>query len=463
MPEVPHSRIALIIAVASIFLGSWLILMPAGNLAPKMADTLGLTVILLGLWATAVIPEYLTALIFFLLAMLLQLAPKAVIFGGFQSTALWLILAGLVIGVAIRQTGLGQRIADLVSGHLHGSYAHLISGCVAIGLIFGFLMPSAMGRVVLLVPVALAVADHFGFVSSGNGRRGVLLAFVLGSFLPGFAILPSNVANMVLVGMSETIYGFSPLYGEYLLLHFPVLGLLKAIVVTGLILWMFPDTPARSNEAGSGAKPGLTSAERQLSVLLMLLLLFWMTDFLHHVSPAWIALAGAVYLLLPRVGLLDPVIFNSEINFASLFFVAGILGMGAMISESGIGNRLAQLAIEVLPLADSHPFLQYMSLGLSAIATGVVATISGIPAIHTPVAEELAAVTGLPLKTVVMTQVLGYSTVLFPYTAPPVVIGMQMAGERVNVALKFCLVLAFLTVFILLPLDYLWWSLLGWL
>lgn len=202
---------------------------------PAKAGVLALLTLVF--WATALIPEHLTALLFFLLAMVFSLAGPEVIFAGFGSAAIWLIFGGLVIGIAISSTGLGARIARYAAVWLHGSYLKIISGLVAAGLLFSFLMPSAMGRVVLLTPIALSLADHFGFKEGSKGRTGVLLAIILGTYIPAFGILPANVPNMVLVGMAETQYNLSILYGTYLFLHFPLLSLVKAVLIIALILF----------------------------------------------------------------------------------------------------------------------------------------------------------------------------------------------------------------------------------
>ena len=122
------------------------------------------------LWATGLVPEAVTALGFFTLAMLAKLAPAAVIFSGFQSGALWLILGGLVMGVAIRSTGLGDRLALSLSRRFGTSYLGVIGGMVAVGTALGFLMPSSLGRAVLLMPVALSLADNYGFAPGSKGR-----------------------------------------------------------------------------------------------------------------------------------------------------------------------------------------------------------------------------------------------------------------------------------------------------
>ncbi len=63
------------------------------------------------LWATSLLPEYLTALLFFAAVAVVHAAPPDVLFSGFQSEAFWLVLGGFVIGSAIRKVGLADRIA----------------------------------------------------------------------------------------------------------------------------------------------------------------------------------------------------------------------------------------------------------------------------------------------------------------------------------------------------------------
>ena len=367
-----------------------------------------------------------------------------------------------MLGVAINSTGLGRIVASRAAVHLNGSYFRIISGVVTIGVLFAFLMPSAMGRVVLLIPIIGELTTHLGFEKGSNGRTGIFLAAILGSFVPAFAILPANVPNMVLVGLSETLFHISPLYGEYLLLHFPILGILRAAVIIGLILWLYPDQPKGTSNQALTPITQMSKDAKMLSLVLLMLLALWITDFIHHVSPAWVALAGAVFLLLPKINLVNKKQFNEKINYGSLFFVAGILGLGGMVSHSGLGDTLANNLIGLLPFGEESPFLDFMSLSLASLLTGVATTAPGVPAIITPLSDTLSQVTDLPLKTILMTQVVGFSTVIFPYQAPPIAIGMQLAGEKLSAAFRVCSLLAIISIFFLLPLDYFWWKVLGW-
>lgn len=450
------------LAALAAALGLYLLLLPLSAFTPLENRTAALVVVAIGFWATGVLPEHLTALWFFLLAMILAVAPPALVFSGFASAAFWLVFAGLVLGVAVEETGLGARIANRVAERLTGSHLALIAGMVAIGVAFGFLMPSSMGRVVLLVPIALAIADHAGFTVGSKGRTAVVLAAAFGAYMPTFAILPANVPNMVLVGTAENLYGISPLYGEYLLLHFPVLGLLKAVAIVLLIAWLYPDRPMPDRHTVPVREP-LSAAERKLAWVLLTALALWLTDFLHHVSPAWVALAAALILLLPRFGIVGARQFKEGVHYNSLLFVAGVMGLGAVVAHSGLGAHLAQALGAWLPLRKGSAFVDFASLTATSLVTAVFTTPAGAPAVLTPLAGKMAQVSGLSLKTVLMTQVPGISMPLFPYQSAPLVVGMQIAGEGLVPAARLCLALAVVTILLLLPLDYLWWRWLGWL
>ncbi|MCI5146088.1 MAG: SLC13 family permease, partial [Candidatus Electrothrix sp. AR3] len=402
-------------------------------------------------------------LVFFLLAMLFSIAEPVVIFAGFTSAAVWLIFGGLILGIAISSTGLGSRVARYAARWLHVSYFKIISGLVGFGLLFSFLMPSAMGRVVLLTPIALSMADYFGFKQGSKGKTGVLLAIILGTYIPAFGILPANVPNMVLVGMAEAQYNFSILYGSYLLLHFPFLSLAKAVLIIALLLFFYPDQPIKPAEQEESKQDPISRNEIILAVVLLAMLALWMSDVWHHISPAWIALGGAVFLLMPGVDIVSKKEFNQKVNWASIFFVAGILGLGGMINQTGLGRSIANGIISLLPLAEQHNFINYMSVSLTAAFTGIATTLPAVPAVLTPLSDSLAQASGLPVKTLIMMQVIGFSTILFPYQAPPIVIGMQLSGEKIFAAAKICLALALITFFLLLPLNFFWWKVLDWL
>lgn len=434
---------------------------PPSGLTAEQVNTLVVGIIAIGLWATGIIPEHITALLFFAVSMLFSIAEPELVFSGFSSSAFWLVFGGLIIGIAIQNTGLGKRLAILIVARLQAEYVRLISGIVLIGMILSFLMPSAMARMVLFIPIVLLIASHFGFQPGSNGRIGLVLAAITSTFFPAFSILPANVANMVLTGLYESQLNGSILYGNYLLVHFPIFGALKAILIIFLTVKFYPDTVKTTAQTELEQNKYWSKNELILAVILFLALLFWMTDFIHHISPAWIAIVAAIILLFPGIGIVNQKEFNSQINYASLFFVAGIIGFGVVIARSGLGQVMVENLLLSFPLDPEAHFINYIVLSLMGILTALATTSPGVPAVLMPLAEPLAQASGLPLKSVVMTQVIGYSTTIFPYQTAPVLIAMNLAGEKLAHGVKFCALLALLSILLLLPVNYLWWQYIG--
>jgi di/tricarboxylate transporter len=117
----------LVVATTTLVALAVVLAQPLG-MSRETAGTAGLGLLVIGLWATGVVPEYLPALLFFLVAMLARLAPPATVFSGFASTAFWLVFAGVVIGMAVNRTGLGQRLAQRLTGWFGSRYGAVIVG-----------------------------------------------------------------------------------------------------------------------------------------------------------------------------------------------------------------------------------------------------------------------------------------------------------------------------------------------
>ncbi|MFR9720161.1 SLC13 family permease [Aeromonas diversa] len=450
----------------TIVLCAWLALLPQGD--PLVYRAGAVVLLTLALWGTGSLPPFLTSLIFFALVLTLGLAEPALIFAGFGSTAVWLIISGFVIGAAITLSGLGQRLAALLEPRLAGSYPRLIGGLALMAMLLGFVMPSSIGRAVVLVPIGMALAERVGFAHGSRGRLGIAVTLALTCNMPSFAILPANIPNMILSGASETLHGIHFGYTDYLLLHFPILGLLKTGLIVALVLLIFParitlDGRAAAHQAAELGPQATPATRRRVALLLLLTLGMWMTDGLHGINPAWVGLVTAIVLLLPRIGVVPPKAFNGAIDFGIVLFVAGALGLGALVNASGLGAEVGGALQRWLPLAPGHDATNFVSLSAMAALTGLVATIPGVPTVLTPMAPDLAAASGLSLPAVLMTQVVGFSTVIFPYQVGPLIVAMQLSGERLGELLRVTLPLALLTFVALLPLDYLWWRLLGWL
>ena len=416
----------------------------------------GITIVL---WATSLLPEFITALLFFTAAMTAKIAPPEVIFGGFASSAFWLVFSGFVLGVAIRKTGLADRAARALSTKLTDSWMLMVASVVLLSYALAFVMPSNMGRIALLMPIVAAMAKRAGIADGSRAWFGLALAVGFGTFQLSATILPANVPNLVMSGAAEGSYGIHLNYVPYLLLHTPVLGILKGVILIGLICWLFPGAPKPPQVLAPSEPMGRD--EKRLAWLLAAVLVMWVSESWHGIGPAWTGLAAAVIVMLPRVGFISGEEFSAGVNMRTCIYVAGILGLAITVTQTGIGNAVGEALLQVMPLDKESPFTSFLALTGITTALNFIMTANGVPALYTTLAQSFSDATGFPLLSVIMIQVLGYSTPLLPYQASPIVVAMGLGKVPAKAGMLLCIALALATWLILLPLDYLWFSLLG--
>ncbi|MBJ9614013.1 SLC13 family permease [Citrobacter koseri] len=416
----------------------------------------GVTILL---WATSLLPEFITALLFFTVAMVAKIAPPDVIFGGFASSAFWLVFSGFVLGVAIRKTGLADRAARALSARLTDSWPLMVASVVLLSYALAFVMPSNMGRIALLMPIVAAMAKRAGIADGTRAWYGLALAVGFGTFQLSATILPANVPNLVMSGAAEGSYGIHLNYLPYLLLHTPVLGWLKGALLIVLICWLFPGKPHAPRDLTPPAP--MSRAEKRLAWMLAVVLAMWVSESWHGIGPAWTGLAAAVITLLPSVGFINGEEFSSGVNIRTCIYVAGILGLAITVTQTGIGNAVGEALLHVMPLDPEKPFTSFLALTGITTALNFIMTANGVPALYTTLAQSFSDATGFPLLSVIMIQVLGYSTPLLPYQASPIVVAMALGKVPAKPGMTLCLALALATYLVLLPLDYMWFSLLG--
>lgn len=453
-------------AASLLALGVGLVLVLLPTLVPDAAPPeaaarpAGVALATLGLRAAGWLPPRAAALPVVLTALLIAAAPVSLVHTVATSTAVWLVAGGMVMGIAVKVSGLGARLARTLVARIGGSYAALIAGIVAVGLALAFVMPSSMGRTVLLTPVVLSLARALGYRQGTRGYDGLILATGLVCIVPAMAILPATVPNVVMLGAAEAQFDVTLRYFDFLVAHGPGTGLVRALVV-GLVVWLVHRQAPRAAppEAGMGR---LSGAEKRLAVILGLALVLWATDSLHHLSPAWIAMGAAVLCLLPPRPIIPARGLERQVNVKALAMVAALVGLGAGVAESGLAGGIGSWAVRVLPLSvDSPGWFDAALVGLTATLVSLLVTTPGAAAVLTPMAGDLAAASGLPLETVLMAEVMGYATAVLPYQVPPLLVAMAMGAVSFKAGARITLCVALASLLLSWPVTLGWWAVLG--
>lgn len=310
-----------------------------------------------------------------------------------------------------------------------------------------------------MAPLAMALADRLGFAGKSPPRYGLILAAAMGTTIPAFGILPSTVVSMAFAGVSESIHGINFTYFDYTLLNFPILGALGLLVQTVLITVMFgaKPQPQHAAEAPAGWRPD----ERRLLIILLIALALWMTDSLHGISPAWIALAAALVCITPRIGVLPSKVLTDDVSYGAWLFVAGIIGMGAIAKETGLGTAIGEILLTYVPLTADGGIVTFYQIFVIGGAINLIATAPVTPPIITAFADAIAQAVNWPLRSVLLAEVPAFMVFPLPHQAPPVAMAMAIGGVPMRAGVRVMAVYFVIAVIVILPLQYLWGRLLG--
>ena len=422
----------------------------------------GLAALAIALFATRVLPEAVTAFVVILLALALGVASEAVVFSGFASGGVWLMLAGIVLGAAIVATGLAARLADGLYALTGGAPARAVLVVGAAGLALGVLIPSTIPRVIVLLPVAAALAERLGHAP--ESRVGIALGVMAttATLLPTYMILTANLPTIVHVGVMEKLYAFEPSYSGYFLAQTPVNALRFAVLAALLALPLL--TAARPTEPPAGPAGGavrLDRAQRRLLGVLAVAIVFWATDFAHGIAPAWIALAAAAVVLWPPAGMLDGKAMRERIDLSPIFFLAALFAVSAVAREVGLDRALADALILRLGIGEGESLRSIYAIFLFTFLIGHLTTAPAAPVVLGPFAEPLAQASGLSLEAVFAVQIVGIASPVLPHQAPPLLLAMSLAAIPAWPLIRACAAVALAVGVLGLPLCWLWWRAIG--
>ena len=436
-----------------------LLMPPPQGIEPIMMRAGAVIILAIGMWATAIVPSYFGSLIFLFAAVALAVAPPKVVFSGFHAGAMWLVFSGLVFGLGVKQTGLDTRLVRSLLTHFPKIYIGMIYGVFWVATSLALIVPSASGRVALLVPIMVALAKKLGFGEESKGRTGLILAASLGTMVPAFNILPANVPNMALYGAADSVLNIQLTYADYFLLNFPVMGVFALVVYPALIAVLFRDTPRHPDHQEKIS--AWAGDEKRLLLFLTIALLLWITDSLHGISPAWVALGAAILCLLPRIGMLPPSVLGGEINYGPLLFLAGVIGLGAVANHAGLGTVIAKNLMQFLEFQKGADFQNYTSISLTSIVVGLFTTMPAQPSIMVAMTGTLVQATGWSELNVIMASMTAWGVFPFFYQTPPVVVAVALGNLKISDVTKTLICYMILGVLIMLPLHFLWGQSIG--
>ena len=359
--------------IASAVLAAFIIFAkPIPSLSAQGHVMLGATLLGLCFWVfrPATFPYFVGGAIILTGALLLKL-PFDVVFKGYTSPAVWVLIPALFYGFALMKTGLGKRIAYTVLKTFQPSYMGLTISWFIIGLLLSALTPSITVRIAIVMPIAISLVEACKLPDNSRGAAFICFVAFATALLPGIGWQTGSLWGIFMMGFypPEIRAIVTPgVWFEYM--AFP--WFLITVLFLGLLYVAFkPAEPLQlSREAFKeqyAALGKITRDEIVCAVILTGALILFSTDKWTGIRTPEAALMGFIALML--FGIIKISDIGTGVNWDIINFFGVVVGLSAMFGSAGV-SAWAKPIIEprVLSLAGSPlVFLLVLTLVLWAI------------------------------------------------------------------------------------------------
>ena len=435
------------------------------SLEPRVQHALAITSFMIVAWITEALDHALTGLIGCYLFWALGVVKIDTAFSGFADDTPWFLFGAVLFGGMAMKSGLARRLAYLVMLHVGNTYSRLLLGIIISDFLLTFLVPSGMARVVIMAAVALGLMEVFHVGPGSNIGRGMFLVLTYTAGLFDKMVI-AGAASITARGWIEKAGHVEVLYSRWFLAYFP-LTIITILVAWRLTLRLYPpEKPAlpggtRHLREELDKMGRWSAAEKKAAFLLLLAVALWLTDFLHHISPAMIGLGVGLAAALPRIGVLS-IDDLKRVNYLPVFFVAAAVSMGkVLISTKALDVITGFLFTWMAPLVH-NVFISTLVLYWTAFVYHIfLASEISMLGTSVPPLMNFALAHGLNPLTVGMIWTFAAGGKLFVYQSAVMIVGYSYGCFSGRDVLRIGVCLSVVESLLLLLLVPFYWPLVG--
>jgi di/tricarboxylate transporter/CRP-like cAMP-binding protein len=345
------------------------VLPPPPGLTPAGLRVLATVGALVALSFLDILPDYLLGLLMIAAWVVSGTLPVDVAANGFASPTFFLMLGSMAIGAAIERSGLLYRGAIEVVRRLPPSHRVRCLALGGLGVLLAPGMPSPTARLLLASPLATDIADSLHYPRHSGGSAGLALATFVGFGMMGSLFLTGNPMCLILYGVFPPDVQEQLSWGNWFVAALPTHLVLFGLTM-GFLLWRYRPDDEQHVPFGTLALQRrllgrLTRDEIAALAILGLLLAGFSTQSIHHLDPAWIAVAAVAAFFL--VGSLDEGTFKQGVNLGFLVYVGTIMGFGQVFAHVQLDQWLNAVLSGVAGLTGDSAML--FVLAVAALAT----------------------------------------------------------------------------------------------
>ena len=370
-------------------------------------------------------------------------------FAGFIDSNVILFVAMFIVGGALFETGMANKIGGIVTHFAKTERQLIVAIMVIVGVMSGFL--SNTGTAAILIPVVIGIA-----AKSGYSRSRLLMPLVFAAAMGGNLTLIGAPGNMIAQSGMEGI-GLKFGFFDYAKVGVPIL-------IVGIIYFAFIGYKFLPNKEGSDE--GIFDESKDFShvpkwkqylslVILLLTLVGMIFEEQLGIKLCVIGCMGALALMI--TGVISEKDALASIDLKTIFLFGGTLSLAAALEQTGAGELIAEKVIGMLGDNPSPYVLTFVIFMLCCVMTNFMSN-TATTALMVPIGISIAQGMGADPSAVLMACVIGgscaYATPLgMPANTMVVTAGGYTFKDYAKAGVPMILVATVVSM-ILLPIFY---------
>ena len=322
-------------------------------------------------------------------------------FEGFIDTNVILFVAMFIVGGALFETGMANKLGGIVTKFARTERQLIVTIMVVVGAMSGFL--SNTGTAAVLIPVVIGIA-----AKSGYSRSKLLMPLVFAAAMGGNISLIGAPGNLIAQAALQDI-GLNFAFFDYGKIGLPMLvaGILFFATVGYRLL---PDKPSVKTETAFDDEVDYSNVpawKQYLGlVILVLTILAMIFEDVIGINLAISGGSGAILLIL--TGVISEKQAIRSIDMQTIFLFGGTLSLAKALEVTGAGEKIAEVVIGLIG-DNASPFLLLVVVFVLACVMTNFMSNTATTALLVPISISIAQGMGADPSAVVMATVIGGS------------------------------------------------------
>ena len=321
-------------------------------------------------------------------------------FAGFIDSNVILFVAMFIVGGALFETGMANKIGGIVTHFAKTERQLIVAIMVIVGVMSGFL--SNTGTAAILIPVVIGIA-----AKSGYSRSRLLMPLVFAAAMGGNLTLIGAPGNMIAQSGMEGI-GLKFGFFDYAKVGVPIL--IVGIIYFAFIGYKFLPNKEESDEGIFDESKDFSHVPKWKQYLSLVILLLTLVGMIFEeqlgIKLCVIGCIGALALMV--TGVISEKDALASIDLKTIFLFGGTLSLAAALEQTGAGELIAEKVIGMLGDNPSPYVLTFVIFMLCCVMTNFMSN-TATTALMVPIGISIAQGMGADPSAVLMACVIGGS------------------------------------------------------